>query len=218
MKSKEYLRYLVDTFISDLKPENILFKTKEHDSPIMVTDFGLSALLTPKEMLKTACGTPGYAAPEVLQRMPYNEKVDLWAIGVITYILLCGYPPFYNEEDNDALLSKQIVEGEFEYHSPYWDQVSKNAKEFVSKLLHKNFQERVSCKEALKLEWFQESEAPTDPENSESATSRVEGGEGNEDQSLVVEMLRESVSTRQWRRAFEFVSVVENRIKSLNIS
>ena len=81
MKSQHerYLRasktfYSQDLF-TDLKPENVLFKSKDASSPIMITDFGLSALYTNDKMLKTACGTPGYAAPEVLQRVPYNEKV-----------------------------------------------------------------------------------------------------------------------------------------------
>ena len=83
----------------DLKPENILLKDNSPDAPIKIADFGLARLISKKEMMKTACGTPGYVAPEVLQNKGYDSgAVDMWSMGVILYILLCGFPPFYEEE------------------------------------------------------------------------------------------------------------------------
>lgn len=78
-------------------------------------------------------GTPGYVAPEVLAQQPYGKSVDVWSIGVIAYILLCGYPPFYDE--NDANLFAQILKGDFEFDSPYWDEISDSAKDFIRHLI-----------------------------------------------------------------------------------
>uniref|UniRef100_A0A915ED82 Protein kinase domain-containing protein n=1 Tax=Ditylenchus dipsaci TaxID=166011 RepID=A0A915ED82_9BILA len=88
----------------DLKPENLLYYNQDEESKIMISDFGLS---------KTEEG---------LQQRPYGKAVDVWSIGVIAYILLCGYPPFYDE--NDANLFAQIIKGEYEFDSPYWDEIS----------------------------------------------------------------------------------------------
>ncbi|XP_047364069.1 calcium/calmodulin-dependent protein kinase type 1 isoform X6 [Vespa velutina] len=90
----------------DLKPENLLYYSPDEDSKIMISDFGLSKM-EDSGIMATACGTPGYVAPEVLAQKPYGKAVDVWSIGVISYILLCGYPPFYDE--NDANLFAQIL-------------------------------------------------------------------------------------------------------------
>lgn len=90
----------------DLKPENLLYYSPDEDSKIMISDFGLSKM-EDSGIMETACGTPGYVAPEVLAQKPYGKAVDVWSIGVISYILLCGYPPFYDE--NDAVLFAQII-------------------------------------------------------------------------------------------------------------
>ena len=94
----------------DLKPENLLYASPEDDSKIMISDFGLSKM-EDSGIMATACGTPGYVAPEVLAQKPYGKEVDVWSIGVISYILLCGYPPFYDE--NDANLFAQILKGTY---------------------------------------------------------------------------------------------------------
>ena len=94
----------------DLKPENILLENDSKDAAIKVADFGLARMISGKDMMKTACGTPGYVAPEVLQNKGYSSgAVDLWSAGVILYILLCGFPPFY-EEELPALFD-QILKG-----------------------------------------------------------------------------------------------------------
>lgn len=93
---------------SILQPENLLYYSPDEESKIMISDFGLSKM-EDSGIMATACGTPGYVAPEVLAQKPYGKAVDVWSIGVISYILLCGYPPFYDE--NDANLFAQILKG-----------------------------------------------------------------------------------------------------------
>ncbi|KAK4815324.1 hypothetical protein QYF61_026229 [Mycteria americana] len=118
------VKYLHDMGIvhRDLKPENLLYYSLDEDSKIMISDFGLSKIEGCGSVMSTACGTPGYVAPEVLAQKPYSKAVDCWSIGVIAYILLCGYPPFYDE--NDAKLFEQILRAEYEFDSPYWDDIS----------------------------------------------------------------------------------------------
>ena len=84
------------SYFTDLKPENLLYYSPDEDSKIMISDFGLSKM-EDSGVMATACGTPDYVAPEVLAQKPYGKAVDVWSIGVIAYILLCGYPPFYGE-------------------------------------------------------------------------------------------------------------------------
>lgn len=130
----------------DLKPENILFLTTAEDSPIKLADFGFAKQLD-EEYLKTGLGTPNYIAPEILLRQPYNEKVDVWSFGVITYVLLCGYPPFY--EDEQASLFDKIKAGKFSFDSPYWDSISVEAKDLITQLLVPDPHGRLSIEQAL---------------------------------------------------------------------
>lgn len=127
----------------DLKPENLLYYSPDEDSKIMISDFGLSKM-EDSGIMATACGTPGYVAPEVLAQKPYGKAVDVWSIGVISYILLCGYPPFYDE--NDANLFAQILKGDFEFDSPYWDEISDSAKDFIRHLMCVDVDKRYTCK------------------------------------------------------------------------
>ncbi|XP_005404601.1 PREDICTED: calcium/calmodulin-dependent protein kinase type 1G [Chinchilla lanigera] len=135
----------------DLKPENLLYLTPEENSKIMITDFGLSKM-EQSGVMSTACGTPGYVAPEVLAQKPYSKAVDCWSIGVITYILLCGYPPFY--EETESKLFEKIKEGYYEFESPFWDDISESAKDFICHLLEKDPSERYTCEKALRHPWI----------------------------------------------------------------
>ncbi|XP_023422929.1 calcium/calmodulin-dependent protein kinase type 1G isoform X3 [Cavia porcellus] len=135
----------------DLKPENLLYLTPEENSKIMITDFGLSKM-EQSGVMSTACGTPGYVAPEVLAQKPYSKAVDCWSIGVITYILLCGYPPFY--EETESKLFEKIKEGYYEFESPFWDDISESAKDFICHLLEKDPNERYTCEKALRHPWI----------------------------------------------------------------
>mmetsp|Transcript_87845 Transcript_87845/g.250283 ORF Transcript_87845/g.250283 Transcript_87845/m.250283 type:complete len:278 (-) Transcript_87845:401-1234(-) len=117
----------------DIKPENLLYARPDPDETVKIADFGLAHLLKKDEHLKTACGTPGYVAPEVLTGEGYGTEVDMWSIGVVVYILLCGYPPFY--DDSTAILFNMIKKGEYDFNPQYWDAVSDSAKDFISQLL-----------------------------------------------------------------------------------
>jgi len=119
----------------DLKPENLIYLNQRADSPIKITDFGLAKFRSGSklEAMTTACGTPGYVAPEVLKNEPYGKAVDMWSLGVILYILLCGFPPFYHE--STAALYKQIKKGEYDFPDPYWTDISDSAKNLVQCLL-----------------------------------------------------------------------------------
>jgi len=145
----------------DLKPENILLKDENEDAAIKITDFGLSKIfaddLAGEVVMKTACGTPGYVAPEVLTHEIYSEQVDMWSIGVIVYILLCGFPPFYG--DNDAQMFKKIKAGQYKFLTPYWDPISADAKDFVSKLLLVDPKKRLNSTDALKHPWINKAES-----------------------------------------------------------
>uniref|UniRef100_A0AAR2KGC4 Protein kinase domain-containing protein n=1 Tax=Pygocentrus nattereri TaxID=42514 RepID=A0AAR2KGC4_PYGNA len=148
------VKYLHDMGIvhRDLKPENLLYYSMDEDSKIMISDFGLSKIEGSGSVMSTACGTPGYVAPEVLAQKPYSKAVDCWSIGVIAYILLCGYPPFYDE--NDAKLFEQILKAEYEFDSPYWDDISDSAKDFIMHLMERDPSLRYTCEQALQHPWI----------------------------------------------------------------
>lgn len=112
----------------DLKPENLLYMTPSDNSIIKITDFGLARFVE-NEMATTACGTPNYVAPEIITGKGYSKEVDLWSIGVIIYIMLCGFPPFY--DDNNQQLFALISKGSFDFPSPYWDNISNSAKNLI---------------------------------------------------------------------------------------
>ncbi|KAA0711750.1 Calcium/calmodulin-dependent protein kinase type 1G [Triplophysa tibetana] len=135
----------------DLKPENLLYYSPEENAKIMITDFGLSKM-SDHDVMSTACGTPGYVAPEVLAQKPYSKAVDCWSIGVITYVLLCGYPPFY--EENETRLFSKIMKAEYAFHSPYWDNISESAKDFIRHMMEKNPSKRFTTEEALNHLWI----------------------------------------------------------------
>lgn len=143
----------------DLKPENLLCATRD-TLDIKITDFGLSKILSTEAVsMFTACGTPSYVAPEVLKCEGYDKSVDLWSIGVIVYIILCGFPPFHHE--NNALLFELIMSGKFGFPDPYWTNVSAQAKDFVKKLLSVDVHGRMSAEQALKHPWITGEVRPT---------------------------------------------------------
>lgn len=117
----------------DLKPENLLYYHPGHDSKIMITDFGLSATIKGENMLRTTCGTPEYIAPEILARKPYTVQVDMWAVGVITYILLSGTMPF--DDENRTRLYRLILKAKYSYAGEHWKDVSDLAKNFIDRCL-----------------------------------------------------------------------------------
>jgi tRNA A-37 threonylcarbamoyl transferase component Bud32 len=135
----------------DLKPENLLCASA---NLIKIADFGLSKDVETGN-LQTSCGTPSYVAPEVLLGGQYDSEVDIWSVGVISYVLLCGFTPFYG--DNQRQLFERILHAQFDFPSPEWDDISSSAKDFIRKLLVVNPAERLSAEQALKHPWILES-------------------------------------------------------------
>uniref|UniRef100_A0A4W5QCV8 Calcium/calmodulin-dependent protein kinase type IV n=1 Tax=Hucho hucho TaxID=62062 RepID=A0A4W5QCV8_9TELE len=136
----------------DLKPENLLYATAAPDAPLKIADFGLSKVIDDQVTMKTVCGTPGYCAPEILRGSAYGPEVDVWSVGVITYILLCGFEPFFDER-GDQYMFKRILNCEYEFVSPWWDNVSLNAKDLVRKLIVQDPNKRLTTLQALEHPW-----------------------------------------------------------------
>jgi len=136
----------------DLKPENLVYLDKRFEQ-ICVTDFGLSKYMDHNESVtKTACGTPAFVAPEVLRQEMYGTEVDMWSLGTILYIMLCGYPPFV--EKNLPALYKAIRKGKVKFNKPYWDKVSTSAKNCVKSLLELDIKKRLTPAGLLKHNWI----------------------------------------------------------------
>lgn len=136
----------------DLKPENLLYYHPGHDSKILITDFGLSHVVKGGDgSMCTTCGTPEYIAPEILARKPYTCQVDLWAVGVITYILLSGTMPF--DDDNRTRLYRLILKAKFSYSAESWKDVSPMGKDFIDKLLLVDLNQRMTAAKANKHAW-----------------------------------------------------------------
>jgi calcium/calmodulin-dependent protein kinase I len=117
-----------------------------------LADFGLATMLKPNQLMTVACGTPGYVAPEILCGTAYGKEVDIWSVGVILYILLCGFPPFY--DDNNKKLFSLIINANFTFPDPYWTDVSEEAKDLVSKLLVVDPKKRLTAAEILRHPWM----------------------------------------------------------------
>ncbi|ORY06427.1 putative calmodulin-dependent protein kinase type 1 [Basidiobolus meristosporus CBS 931.73] len=139
----------------DLKPENILFRTKDEESDIVIADFGLARIMDDEKIriLMTECGTLGYIAPEVFGNKGYGQPVDMWAVGVITYFLLCGYCPFDREDQNSEILAIERCDYAFE-PAEYWEDISDEAKQFISSLLVLDPSKRMTATEALGSPWL----------------------------------------------------------------
>ena len=135
----------------DLKPENILFENNSPDAEIKIIDFGLSRKYSKDGKLHSVLGTPYYVAPEVLKGN-YDQKCDIWSIGAMTYLLLCGKPPFNGNSDQEIF--NNILNSEVKFDSPIWNNVSNNAKNFVKLCLERNRNRRPSAYKALDHPWF----------------------------------------------------------------
>ncbi|GMI26681.1 hypothetical protein TrCOL_g4214 [Triparma columacea] len=136
----------------DLKPENLLYEGPAPNMNLKLADFGLAQIVTPMKHLHTACGTPGYVAPEILKGKEYGAEVDMWSLGVILYILICGFPPFYEEHTPE--LFKIIKRGEYDFPEPYWDDVSEAAKDLIRKLLVVDPKKRYTAAQVFEHPWM----------------------------------------------------------------
>uniref|UniRef100_A0A3P8PPX8 calcium/calmodulin-dependent protein kinase n=1 Tax=Astatotilapia calliptera TaxID=8154 RepID=A0A3P8PPX8_ASTCA len=137
----------------DLKPENLLLASKLKGAAVKLADFGLAIEVQGDQQAWFGfAGTPGYLSPEVLRKDPYGKPVDMWACGVILYILLVGYPPFWDEDQHR--LYQQIKAGAYDFPSPEWDTVTPEAKDLINKMLTINPSKRITAAEALKHPWI----------------------------------------------------------------
>ncbi|KDQ56794.1 hypothetical protein JAAARDRAFT_36276 [Jaapia argillacea MUCL 33604] len=154
------VRYLHDCGIvhRDLKPENLLFRTPAEEADIMIADFGLSRILEEEklQLLTEICGTPGYMAPEIFKKTGHGKPVDVWAMGVVTYFLLCGYTPFDRENQDQEM--QAIIAGDYKFEPvEYWANVSQTAKDFVTECLTIDPQNRPTAEQCLQHRWLRDS-------------------------------------------------------------
>ena len=139
----------------DLKPENILMTDQTERADIRLLDFGLGKIVGPTDKCNEPYGTLSYVAPEVLKEKPYDKSVDLWSLGIITYLMLCGFLPF-DDETSEREIARQTIQDPVPYPSQVWGKISKEARRFVDGLLRKNPSERMTIKQVLEHEWFKQ--------------------------------------------------------------
>ncbi|NXD97148.1 MAPK2 kinase, partial [Chaetorhynchus papuensis] len=154
----EAIQYLHSINIAhrDVKPENLLYTSKRPNAVLKLTDFGFAKETTTHNSLATPCYTPYYVAPEVLGPEKYDKSCDMWSLGVIMYILLCGYPPFYS---NHGLaispgMKKRIRMGQYEFPNPEWSEVSEEVKQLIRNLLKTDPTQRMTITEFMNHPWI----------------------------------------------------------------
>ncbi|KAL2867981.1 serine/threonine-protein kinase [Aspergillus lucknowensis] len=187
-KAIEYLHETSGVVHRDIKPENLLFypiefvpskNVKPHQpgdedkvdegefipgkgaggiGTIKIADFGLSKVIWDSQTM-TPCGTVGYTAPEIVKDERYSKSVDMWALGCVLYTLLCGFPPFYDE--SIQVLTEKVARGQYTFLSPWWDDISKSAKDLISHLLTVDPDERYSIKQFLAHPWIRQTDEET---------------------------------------------------------
>jgi len=147
----------------DLKPENLLSAGEEENEIVKIADFGFSKSFAGEdaEKLMTSCGSPGYVAPEILTAESYDKSVDMWSVGVIIYILLSGYPPFY--ADSAPALFKKIMDVKYDFDDSVWDDISDSAKDLIRNLLVKEPSKRFTAKQCLDHPWVKGAAASKNP-------------------------------------------------------
>src|ERR1700761_5135868 len=169
-------------FLRDIKPENLLFEripiipsktpvARQYDEEkedegefipgvggggigrVKIADFGLSKIVWESSTM-TPCGTVGYTAPEIVKDERYSKSVDMWALGCVLYTLLCGFPPFYDE--SIEVLTEKVAKGQYTFLSPWWDDISKSAKDLISHLLTVDPEKRYTIREFLDHPWVRQ--------------------------------------------------------------
>jgi len=152
------VKFLHDMNIAhrDLKPENLLYTRKENCGVLKLTDFGFAKETLTRDTLQTPCYTPYYVAPEVLGPEKYDKSCDIWSLGVIMYILLCGFPPFYSNHGLPISpgMKKRIRSGQYEFPKPEWTNVSQDAKELIKGCLKTNPEERLTIDQVIRAQWI----------------------------------------------------------------
>ncbi|PAA89515.1 hypothetical protein BOX15_Mlig020174g1 [Macrostomum lignano] len=147
------LRYLHERGIihRDLKPENLLYEDEREEAKLKIADFGLSKIADSDVHTRSVCGTPGYCAPEVLLRRGCGTAMDMWSVGVIAFILLGGYEPFY--ADNDSDMYRRILRAQYTFDQRWWSGISKNARDLIERLLVLDADARLTAGQALRHPW-----------------------------------------------------------------
>lgn len=185
----------------DLKPENLLFRTKEETSELLIADFGLSRIMAEDKfhVLTTTCGTPGYMAPEIFKKSGHGKPVDMWAIGVIAYFLLCGYTPF--DRDSSEQEMQAILNADYAFEpEEYWRGVSSTAKDFIRRLLVVDPKARLVAHQALEHPWFKT--GTTDSEVPKATDT---------DKADLLPHLRKNFNARKtFRKAVDIVKLINN--------
>jgi len=151
----------------DLKPENILMSDDSDTSECKIVDFGLSKIIGPSQTSLDPFGTLSYVAPEVLLQRPYGKEVDVWSLGVITYLLLSAVLPFDDEDEKE--IARQTIQDAVDFSFSPWDERSKAAREACTKMLEKNRQKRPNIEEVMNLEWFEKYKKSNDRDKTSDA-------------------------------------------------
>ncbi|KAH0680672.1 hypothetical protein KY284_021757 [Solanum tuberosum] len=176
----------------DLKPENFLMVSKDDDSPLKATDFGLSVFIEEGKIYKDIVGSAYYVAPEVLRRK-YGKEIDVWSAGVILYILLSGFPPFWAETEKGIF--EEIVKGQLDFESSPWPSISTSAKDLVRKMLTMDPKKRITADEALQHPWLmKDGEASDKPINSAVLSRLKQFRAMNKMKKLALKVIAENLS------------------------
>ncbi|XP_041028577.1 calcium-dependent protein kinase 8-like isoform X2 [Juglans microcarpa x Juglans regia] len=154
----------------DLKPENFLFANMKETAPLKAIDFGLSVFFKPGERFTEIVGSPYYMAPEVLKRN-YGPEIDVWSAGVILYILLCGFPPFWAETEQGV--AQAIIKSVVDFKKDPWPKVSDNAKDLVKKMLNPDPKRRLTAQEVLDHPWLQNAKKAPNVSLGETVRARL---------------------------------------------
>uniref|UniRef100_A0A8C7HFL2 calcium/calmodulin-dependent protein kinase n=1 Tax=Oncorhynchus kisutch TaxID=8019 RepID=A0A8C7HFL2_ONCKI len=200
----------------DLKPENLLLASKLKGAAVKLADFGLAIEVQGDQQAWFGfAGTPGYLSPEVLRKDPYGKPVDMWACGVILYILLVGYPPFWDEDQHR--LYQQIKAGAYDFPSPEWDTVTPEAKDLINKMLTINPAKRVTATDALKHPWIcQRSTVASMMHRQETVECLRKFNARRKLKATCENVPKNSVSCSPSARKQEIIKVTEQLIEAIN--
>ena len=153
----------------DIKPENVLLTSEDEDADIRLMDFGLSKIVGPNQKCTEPYGTLTYCAPEIILDKPYIKTVDSWSLGVMTYLMLSGSLPFSGKNEHE--IAKNVVYSKLDFtKKPIWNDISKEAKDFISKLLEKDLKKRIDMKTALEHSWFKKFRLKNEEDENEKNT------------------------------------------------
>eukprot|EP00549_Striatella_unipunctata_P020262 CAMPEP_0118682268 /NCGR_PEP_ID=MMETSP0800-20121206/5396_1 /TAXON_ID=210618 ORGANISM="Striatella unipunctata, Strain CCMP2910" /NCGR_SAMPLE_ID=MMETSP0800 /ASSEMBLY_ACC=CAM_ASM_000638 /LENGTH=361 /DNA_ID=CAMNT_0006578649 /DNA_START=41 /DNA_END=1127 /DNA_ORIENTATION=- len=194
----------------DLKVENFLLQHEGDDAPVKIIDFGLSRF-NPNNVMHSRVGTAYYVAPEVLLSDHYTNKCDIWSIGVIAYVLLCGFPPFYADSEYETL--QLVKQAKVEFPSPTWDDITDDAKRFIMRLLQPDPNERPSARQILDHDPWLENKHVQPAGTTRAATFLPRQSRRNKQQQQQQQQQSHTTTTTTMQRPEESSSVRSVRMK-----